>query len=223
MNGNRRGQEVHYLDGSGNAGSFCNSTLQMPNPDAVQGVSVTKSSTSAEFGKQPGGTSNVITGCGTLGGPVVRNKTFFFSSFQIYRDNSAGFQTAIRFRTQKMMEDNFSQFASPVCDPDSPGTPFVGNIIPASKLDPVARNLGSQIQTANPMNLDAERAPSSPRHVAKAFTIYDLPGFFDSKSWTGRMLNEWQVSGTMTLTSGPPATSTNPLSLSPPRATPLGT
>lgn len=188
VNGNRRGQNVYYLDGSDNTGSFRNSALQMPNPDAVQEVSVTTSSTSAEFGKQPGGTFNVITksgtnefhgsgfyfwrmtdlnansfdrnrtgsprpeaklkqGGGTLGGPVVKNRTFFFSSFQIYRDNSAGFQNTIRFPTQQMMQGNFSQFASPVYDPDSPGTPFAGNIIPASKLDPVARNLGSLIPT----------------------------------------------------------------------------
>lgn len=62
----------------------------------------------------------------------------------------------------------------------------------------------SAMQTANPKNLDGERSVTGPRHVAKAFMIYDLPGFFDSKSWAGRLLNGWQFSGTMTLTSGNP-------------------
>src|SRR3954451_8898002 len=153
VNGGRRGRNVFYLDGSDNTGSYRNSGLQFPNPEAVQEVNVSTSNTSAEFGKQPGGTFNVITKSGTnefhgsgfyffrnevlnanswsrnksgterppallkqggatLGGPVRRNKTFFFASAMLYRDEANGFQSTVKFPTQAMLKGDFSQFGS---------------------------------------------------------------------------------------------------------------
>lgn len=189
VNGNRRGRNVFYLDGSDNTGSFRNSALQFPNPEAVQEVNVTTSNTSAEFGKQPGGTFNVVTrsgtnefhgagfyyfrnealnanswnrnasgadrpmdrlkqGGGTLGGPIWRNKTFFFTSFMAYRDNSNGFQNTIKFPTAANVRGDFSGFGQQLYDPDT-GQPLAGNIIPARLLDPVAQNLLKLFPTVN--------------------------------------------------------------------------
>ena len=187
VNGGRRGRNVFYLDGSDNTGSFRNSGLQFPNPEAVEEVNVSTSNTSAEFGKQPGGTFNVITksganafhgsgfyffrnenlnanswsrnksgserppaflkqGGGTFGGPVRHNKTFFFTSFMLYRDNSNGFQNTVKFPTKAMLGGDFSQFNRPLYDPDT-GQPLAGNIIPQRLLDPVAANLLKLVPT----------------------------------------------------------------------------
>ncbi|HWR52383.1 MAG TPA: carboxypeptidase regulatory-like domain-containing protein [Bryobacteraceae bacterium] len=187
VNGGRRGKNSFYLDGSDNTGSFRNSALQFPNPEAVQEVNVSTSNTSAEFGKQPGGMFNVITksgtnqlhgsgfyffrnkalnanswsrnksgsakpdnplkqGGGTVGGPIRKDKTFFFASYQIYNDSANGFQNTVRFPTAAMAGGDFSQFTRPLYDPDT-GAPIPGNIIPQRLLDPVAKNLMSLIPT----------------------------------------------------------------------------
>jgi outer membrane receptor protein involved in Fe transport len=187
VNGGRRGKNSFYLDGSDNTGSFRNSALQFPNPEAVQEVNVSTSNTSAEFGKQPGGMFNVITksgtnelhgsgfyffrnkvfnanswsrnksgsekpddvlkqGGGTVGGPIRKDKTFFFASYQIYNDSANGFQNTVRFPTAAMVNGDFSQFTRPLYDPDT-GAPIPGNIIPQRLLDPVAKNLMSIIPT----------------------------------------------------------------------------
>lgn len=65
VNGLRRSANVFYMDGSDNTGTFRNTALQFPNPEAVQEVQVSTASTSAEFGKQPGGIFNVVTKSGT--------------------------------------------------------------------------------------------------------------------------------------------------------------
>ena len=52
VNGNRGRKNVFYLDGSDNTATFRNSSLQMPNPEAIQEVNVSTSNTSAEFGKR---------------------------------------------------------------------------------------------------------------------------------------------------------------------------
>ena len=187
VNGLRLSANVFYMDGSDNTGTFRNTALQFPNPEAVQEVQVSTASTSAEFGKQPGGIFNVVTRSGgndfhgagffffrnqnlnantwdrnrsgvaravddqkqlggVLGGPVVRNKTFFFSSFMIYREKVPGFQNNRQVPTQAMLNGDFSQFGRQLFDPDT-GTPLANNQIPTRLLDPVANGLSSLFPT----------------------------------------------------------------------------
>ncbi len=77
---------------------------------------------------------------GTLGGPVIHNKTFFFASYMDYFDQAAGFQSTIKFPTAAMIGGNFSQFGQQLYDPDT-HQPLAGNIVPQRLLDPVAQNL----------------------------------------------------------------------------------
>lgn len=187
VNGQRRGRNVFYMDGSDNTGSFRNSGLQFPNPDAIQEISVSTSSTSAEFGKQPGGTFNVITksgtnelhgsgfyffrnenlnantfdrnrsgsdrppaylkqGGGTIGGPVIKNKTFFFGSYMKYSDQSNGFQNNRQFPTTQIVSGDLSEFKEIIYDPQS-RLPFANNRIPTDRLDPVAQNILKLVPT----------------------------------------------------------------------------
>lgn len=81
---------------------------------------------------------------GTLGGPILRNKAFFFGAYQgkIERTNPA---TTISYvPTAAMRAGDFTAFASPECNGGRQITlrpPFVNNRIDPSLLDPVALNL----------------------------------------------------------------------------------
>jgi len=83
---------------------------------------------------------------GTVGGPIIHDKTFFFVSYMRYRDQSSGFQNTIKFPTPAMVSGNFSQFPQQLYDPDTHQA-LPGNIIPARLLDPVAQNLLKLIPT----------------------------------------------------------------------------
>lgn len=189
VNGLRRSANVFYMDGSDNTGTFRNTALQFPNPEAVEELQVSTASTSAEYGKQPGGVFNVITKSGTnslhgagfyffrdealnantwdrnrsgvekpvedqkqlggvLGGPVIRNKTFFFGSFMLYRQKDPGFQNNRQVPTAAMMNGDFSQFSRPLYDPDT-GLPLANNQIPQRLIDPVAKGMSSLFPTVS--------------------------------------------------------------------------
>lgn len=79
---------------------------------------------------------------GSFGGPVIRNRTFFFGSYQGIRIRNRAFTNSGLTPTAAERGGNFS--AAPASqrpkDPDT-GLAFPGGIIPASRLDPVAQNI----------------------------------------------------------------------------------
>jgi len=109
---------------------------------------------------------------GTIGGPIRANRTFFFYNFDGLREAN-GVVTTRNVGLPEWRTGNFSTATRdaggravvvPIYDPDtgtgtfgSPraNTPFPGNIIPASRLDPVAVKAAKYIPTAN-------RAPNNP-------------------------------------------------------------
>jgi hypothetical protein len=81
---------------------------------------------------------------GALGGPVSKDKLFFFAAFEALRLRQAGVGiTNVIVPTAAERTGNFSQSAGSFFDPDtlSAGTrqPFPGNIIPATRINPVTR------------------------------------------------------------------------------------
>jgi hypothetical protein len=82
---------------------------------------------------------------GTLGGPVQRDKTFFFGSFQHYRDQNVVTSATTRYPTARMLAGDFSEYGGVLYNPDT-GAPIPGNNIAAAGLiDPVASNLAKII------------------------------------------------------------------------------
>ena len=79
---------------------------------------------------------------GTLGGPVVKNRTFFFVSYQGLRLRTSTSQNGIIVPTADMRPGHFSALA-PSKWPIDPQTSkaFPNGIIPSSRLDPVAMQI----------------------------------------------------------------------------------
>jgi hypothetical protein len=81
---------------------------------------------------------------GTVGGPIKRNKMFFFGSYEGFAQRTAS-TYILNAPTAKMLTGDFSEYgATPIIfDARSTTTgtgraPFTGNVIPPSRLDPTA-------------------------------------------------------------------------------------
>jgi hypothetical protein len=83
---------------------------------------------------------------GTLGGPVIRSKTFFFGSYQGYRV-SQGQTFLSTVPSERMRRGDFGEINRVIYDPLT-GQPFPGNQIPLSRWDPAARNTIEQLYPA---------------------------------------------------------------------------
>jgi hypothetical protein len=80
---------------------------------------------------------------GTLGGPVFKDRTFFFANYQGYRVQQG--QTFLSTVPSDLMrQGNFSEINRAIYDPLT-HQPFSGNIIPADRFDPAARNVMQQL------------------------------------------------------------------------------
>ncbi|HKX29634.1 MAG TPA: carboxypeptidase-like regulatory domain-containing protein, partial [Blastocatellia bacterium] len=80
---------------------------------------------------------------GTLGGRLIRDKTFFFMDYQggRIRDSKTYLSTV---PTLKMRQGDFSELRGQIYNPAN-GQAFAGNIIPTGLIDPAARNIIDQL------------------------------------------------------------------------------
>ena len=84
---------------------------------------------------------------GSLGGPVRKNQTFFFLSYEAQRIRKSLTQT-FSVPTATMRVGNFSGLPT-IFDPTSGRQPFLNNQIPTGRLDPVAVALLAQVPLPN--------------------------------------------------------------------------
>jgi trimeric autotransporter adhesin len=112
-------------------------------------------------------------GSGGIGGPVLRNKTFFFFAGEVYRDGQSQ-NSGLHVPTSAMRNGDFSNLRNAqgqpiiVYDPlttDAQGNrqPFPGNIIPQNRINPVGRYYASAL-------------PSPSLHPEFDDTNINLPG-----------------------------------------------
>ena len=75
---------------------------------------------------------------GSLGGPAMKNKTFFFADYEGF-NVTQGVTTVVTVPTARMRAGDFSEQATAIFDPTTtPRSAFAGNVIPGSRLDPIA-------------------------------------------------------------------------------------
>src|SRR5262245_54184083 len=91
---------------------------------------------------------------GTLGGPILKNKLFFFGGFQGAKIRSDPNDIREFVPTAAMLAGDFTSFASAACNSRGAVTlkaPFVNNRIDPSLLSPVAKNIAAKLpKTDNP-------------------------------------------------------------------------
>ncbi|MBI3208492.1 MAG: TonB-dependent receptor [Candidatus Solibacter usitatus] len=91
---------------------------------------------------------------GTIGGPIVRNKLFYFAAFEGTFDRQAAFAT-ISVPTRLMHAGNFTESTRLIYDPltgDPDGgnrQPFAGNLLPAGRVSSIAKKLNDALPLPN--------------------------------------------------------------------------
>ena len=76
---------------------------------------------------------------GSVGGPISRNKTFFFGDFEGFT-NAQDVTAVATVPTMRMRAGDFSEVSTIIYDPTTtPRTPFPGNVIPAGRLNAIAQ------------------------------------------------------------------------------------
>jgi hypothetical protein len=76
----------------------------------------------------------------SLGGPVIKNKLFYFGAFEGFRLARAG-QIVTQMPTVALRQGDFSALPSPIRDPFNNGVPFPNNRIPSNRIGRVPQRL----------------------------------------------------------------------------------
>ena len=90
----------------------------------------------------------------TLGGPIIKNKLFFFGDYQRTIDN-LGYVVRATVPTALMRQGNFTEVTNGIYDPltgavnGTGRTAFDGNIIPSGRISPIAQKLLAFIPLPN--------------------------------------------------------------------------
>lgn len=145
------------------------------------------------------------SGGGGFGGPIFRNKTFFYLAGEGYKDGQAQ-QTTLHVPTAAMRRGDFSNFRNangqliPIYDPlttDAAGNrqPFPGNIIPANRLNPVGQAFANSLPLPTLHPEFDDNTPNLPTQniiesTARQISLKLDHHFTDSISANGVFLNQ---------------------------------
>ena len=113
---------------------------------------------------------------GTIGGPILRDKAFFFFSFDATTVRQAQSSTG-RVPETAFRNGDFSSLGTPIIDPTT-GNPFPGNIIPSSRFSTIGKRM-----------VDIYPAVNVPGAAANFNGGYNLKS--DTENWTSRFDTSW--------------------------------
>ncbi len=128
---------------------------------------------------------------GTLGGPIVRNRLFYFASYEGTRDQQNLTRT-LSVPTAAVRAGDLRASSTPIYNPftgnpnGSGRTPFENNIIPASMIDPTAQKLLSLLPMPNLRNADGSIPETNNYFVQAPFVL---------NRWTLDSKVNWNASG----------------------------
>jgi len=110
---------------------------------------------------------------GSIGGPIRRNKTFFFGTYSGLRQITSSFLNTAIVPTSLERIGDFSQSKVMPIDPMT-SAPFPGGVIPKNRLDPTALNiLGQNIPASNVSGGFWQGAIPSPYNTAEYLAKID--------------------------------------------------
>jgi hypothetical protein len=107
----------------------------------------------------------------SLGGPVQKNKTFFFVSWQATKVRSVPTQNEAVTPTAAQRGGDFSAISTQLVDPNT-NLPFPGNQIPTSRLDPIALKVLEGVPVGAP---------------GTGLAFYPTSTHTDDNQWMGRV------------------------------------
>jgi Carboxypeptidase regulatory-like domain len=124
---------------------------------------------------------------GTVGGPVIHNKTFFFFDFEGLRQRTNNTSAGL-LPTHAMRSGDFSGLDKTIIDPVT-GNPFLGNNIPSTRISPRAKAflayfIDPDIENAN-IGQNTFRSTAVP-HDADQYTIRVDHRLTDKQQFFGR-------------------------------------
>ena len=154
---------------------------------------------------KPAGNRNI--GGFTIGGPIVRDKLFFFGGWEGTFQRVAR-QTTATVATAAMRSGDFSDFSEVIYDPltgnpqGSGKTPFPGNIIPQDRMSPAALKMRSLIPLPNrpglTSNYEISGTEAMDRHnydVKVDWYLSDAHRFWGKFSWLDAEVRKDSVFG----------------------------
>lgn len=135
----------------------------------------------------------------TFGGPIIKDKTFFFGSWQSSREGNAAPQVA----SVPTAAEHQGVFPSKVTDP-STGAAFPNNTIPMSRWDPVAAGLFALYPLPN-LPGTVNNYSYNPNEVVNSDTYsVKVDHHFGSRDYVfGRISQGWDTNGLPTLLPAP--------------------
>ena len=140
---------------------------------------------------------------GVIGGPVKKDKLFFFLGYQGTVQKSSPPQTIAFVPTAAMLAGDFTAFTSPGCNAGRQialKAPFVGNKVPVSQLNPVALKMAALLPATNDPcgrvtfglvtnsgeNIGIARADYQINQKHSMFGRYELARLVPSSSYDGK-------------------------------------
>jgi hypothetical protein len=125
----------------------------------------------------------------TVGGPIIKNKTFFFGAYQGTKRRSSPGVNTIRSLTTAERNGDFSDVSTKIIDPLT-GLQFPGNKVPSNRLDPtVAKilndllplpNSGLNLVFPNSQNLDDDQFTVRVDHELTSNNRLTFRTFYDA-------------------------------------------